>query len=29
MDMVGLLGKYGVSVFGYDSDELTKDLSNV
>ena len=26
---IELLGKYGVSVFGYDSDELTKDLSNI
>ncbi|WKN43336.1 UPF0175 family protein [Tunicatimonas pelagia] len=36
-DMVGvskrtfieLLGKYGVSVFGYDFEELQKDLENV
>jgi hypothetical protein len=29
MASIRILGKYGVSVFGYDSDELTKDLSNV
>jgi predicted HTH domain antitoxin len=36
-EMVGLskrafievLGKYGVSVFGYDADDLQKDLKNV
>ncbi len=25
---IELLGKYGVSVFGYDFDELEKDLKN-
>ena len=26
---IELLGKYGVSVFGYDFEELQKDLENV
>ena len=26
---IELLGKYGVSVFGYDFEELERDLSNV
>ena len=26
---IELLGKYGVSVFGYDFEELEKDLENV
>lgn len=26
---IELLGKYNVSVFGYDADELSEDLSNL